>query len=439
MATLSKTNMRAVAAMPVRKAAPLPLAKAARVIAPIKLNPPPQLITKPPAPKPAPVAASPAAAPAKQVLNPEMLKKVGKLHLVKPAEEVKTDEEKTKDWRKRAHRKWKEEQKKKAEEAAAAGAAGAAGGAAAGSGGSAASSQEDERETESESPQYVMVEEGQQAPPTQEEQEEALEEAEDSDEYYSEQEEEEGIVAGELSMPFVSSHVHRGHLHTAAIALTPQGCSTVLSKVRCPGQKQSGLVSFHGENPEWLEGPIDATKMALILKAREIVPSKEIGAVIRRARAGDQNAMALIVQVRENAAAGDEVAKRSEKAMLAYVDAHPPESDMGAEPEPRSEKEHNRAVVTFANGLMLGKTQIQAIRSQFGEEKHQNVFIYGIMRPWNPTDAGGKELEAQLDDFSQTVLEVARIVGQARQIQKVRLPDSSISGYNPVIGWELGE
>lgn len=309
------------------------------------------------------------------------------------------------------------------------------------SGGSQQESQEDQRE---ESPREETREEGRQearsdAEDSGEESEGEAEEAEPDNYDYTDD-----LFNGEnLEVPFVSSHVHGDIMHTAAVTFAPHGAECIVTRVRCPKADQNGLVNFAGENPEWVEDGINRTTAAIVTKAKLQAPEKEIGSLVRRARAGDQNAMGIISMVRVRASEGDATAMRSARLMHDYIRRHPATDDMGAEldasqkTDAKTEREKLRAIIVLANGAPLSRTTVQHIISAFPTDKHQKLFVYGLIR-FRPTE-GTKEIEKRLDAVSKSVLDTGRIFGEARAIQMVRLPGSSITKFDPMIGWELGE
>lgn len=155
-----------------------------------------------------------------------------------------------------------------------------------------------------------------------------------------------------------------------------------------------------------------------------------VSSVVRRARNGDQNAMALISLVRENAVKGHENAKLSYSLMQEYITKNPADGpQVGYEhfrPQKKRLPERHPSwakAVRLSYGPILSNPRIAGIADHFGAEGQS--FLYGVSRPGiraaNEAHHHGK------------------VVGMARKLQAVRMPNSRISDYSPMVGWELGE
>lgn len=235
-----------------------------------------------------------------------------------------------------------------------------------------------------------------------------------------------------------SSHVHNGIMHTAVIACTPSGCNVVITRVKAENADQDGLVNFNGDNPEWLEKAIQKTNIAVYKKLKSEAPKKHIASLVNRARAGDQNAMAIISLASQRAKAGDETAKRSVALMHDYIRDNPATGEMGFElAAAKPSRDKLRAMIVFANGPPLNNQRLNVLLQQLPSDNHRQLFSYGISNFRTTKDT--KMAEKKLDAFSKTVLDLGQTIGEARAVQMVRLPNSSISKFNPMIGWELGE
>lgn len=100
------------------------------------------------------------------------------------------------------------------------------------------------------------------------------------------------------------------------------------------------------------------------------------------------------------------------------------------------------AAVVLATSDPLTIDAIKGIgESMFGGEDdeskaHAACFLHGVKfcgeKDW-------QELAPRLDPPLRRALVVGQCVGRARQLQMARHPNSSISRYAPVAGWELGE
>lgn len=174
-------------------------------------------------------------------------------------------------------------------------------------------------------------------------------------------------------------------------------------------------------------------------------PSIEQAAVslVRRIRNGDQNAMGLAVMIGDNARKGDPTAQKTYKLMEAYatktgtaVNGEPSARqpyNMGGEPSARqpynmgNERVNSgwAKAVHLSNGPILHDRKVADVASSFGEEHNAKAFIAGVIHPTYPA--------------VNSAHHHGKVVGMARKIQAVRMPNSRISDYSPTVGWELGE
>lgn len=252
------------------------------------------------------------------------------------------------------------------------------------------------------------------------------------------------IFAGEedITSPITSSHIHADYMHTASIVINQNGCHYVVTKIPCPAAGgRSGKVNIHGEGPVWLQSAAVKTKNAIRVHTKDAKREKTLISLVNRSRAGDQNAMALIALVRDNAAKGNPAARRSAKFMRNYIAQNPMQSEMGAELGPpvrffNPTKEH--ATLAFANGFPLEKPVIGHVASSFGNDSNANkqTFLMGVKK-WGSTLA--PDLRRQANPIRLSIFEAGQVIGKARAIQQVRKPGTPLASFDPMIGWELGE
>ena len=200
--------------------------------------------------------------------------------------------------------------------------------------------------------------------------------------------------------------------------------------------------------------------------ARPTTVSDGAAQLVERARLGDQNALALICQVRENAKKGNPRAQEGFKALQLYVENNPVVSQgtMGEEIAEEAEvnllaKEVNdaafgedyvevvrelvpdlatqsipKAVVALANGPSLlnrdGSTYITDVYETLSNAE-KKVFGLGYRH-------GMAEL-VNIPSSLHCAFLLGHILGTARAIQAVRLPRIPISVLAPQTGFELGE
>lgn len=214
-----------------------------------------------------------------------------------------------------------------------------------------------------------------------------------------------------------------------------------------------------------------------------------VASLVRRSRAGDQNATAMIVRVGEEARRGNPKANQTAAAIKQFIDHNPAQDfTLGAEPvlvmDPpandstaivpvkpsRAEIERKKpmlprgafdrlfdpeqtAVVIvkacgYRNGLPAAAIALAAgppltndavMRfgvENFGSDESKNAFFYGVKFS-APEDF--VEVAPYFDVPLRRCLAVGQCFGRARKLQAIRQRGSSISAYAPIAGWELGE
>lgn len=160
--------------------------------------------------------------------------------------------------------------------------------------------------------------------------------------------------------------------------------------------------------------------------------------LVRRSRNGDQNAMAIIALVRDNAKAGNLQAILTAKIMKQYIDTHPVTADtldMGYDdmvPAPAASPHADTTKATairLAQGPKLDTARVTGFlrAAGFGAEEVSS-FKHGYAgRPMrNP------------DPRIQRANKFGAMVSHARKLQEIQA-GGSVSKFDPMIGWELGE
>lgn len=214
-----------------------------------------------------------------------------------------------------------------------------------------------------------------------------------------------------------------------------------------------------------------------------ITVADQSAALVRRARAGDENAMATLVRIGEEARKGTNArAQAAFAAVKRFIDQNPAKDFvLGAEPpaiaqpaelqpppqiDPELRKpplprgaldslfdsdqfaivvlnatryRHglNAAAAVLAAGPLLTQDVVQELGlSQFGSDESSAVFFHGVK---NSSEQAWRETAPQLDAPMRRCLAIGQCVGRARRIQAVRTAGMPISVLSPVAGWELGE
>lgn len=190
--------------------------------------------------------------------------------------------------------------------------------------------------------------------------------------------------------------------------------------------------------------------------------SKEARALVERARLGDQNAMAMIAQVRESALKGSPRAKIAQAVILEQVKRHPVKGPKGEASVMGEDAQNAVSIlrekgpviglvalfvlcddgpdavlagsVTLANGPALDDERIKTIGAAIEDADVRKAFYYGVAKPQEV----GRVIKSLTSD-AQAYLLAGRCVGMARAIQLVRMPGSSLSAFSPQVGWEFGE
>jgi hypothetical protein len=220
---------------------------------------------------------------------------------------------------------------------------------------------------------------------------------------------------------------------------------------------------------------------------------EESASLVRRARAGDQIAMALLWKVGQRARKGHARAQQAFAAVQQYIRENPTKpktfakrsslitavsgifgdnSEVASNPIPektvnpefdkpviphgaldrifdedlfpgvvvracRYQFGLSAAAVVLSTGPSLSLPIIQEIgMSQFGSDDNSACFFHGVKFT---TDADWLEAAPRLDYVRRGCMVVGQCVGRARALQAARCPDSMLGRLSPGVGWELGE
>jgi hypothetical protein len=180
-----------------------------------------------------------------------------------------------------------------------------------------------------------------------------------------------------------------------------------------------------------------------------------IADLVERARAGDQNAIAMICEIRDNANRGESRAKESAREIEQYIKKHPV-TDMGcdqlvrettaafgADPyekvliekvKPLAERNLKKAIVTVANGpsLLRGYRELIETFAENLSDNERDAFKLGAAQTSIALQA--------MRNFShecQHALILGYVLGKARRIQAVRLPGVPIAVQSAIAAKEL--
>lgn len=257
----------------------------------------------------------------------------------------------------------------------------------------------------------------------------------------------------------LTGYVYAGRLCLLGMAKTPFGPIPLATRVRIGSELSDGPVDF--ENiPEQAISIVEKAYGDVIDKLQFETMKAAAENLVERARSRDQNAMAMIAMIREEAEKGSQRAKTSVDLLKEYIAKHPAEEGprfSGEKPatglvkrvKQASEEENPYAyalsiatylpnashdivtIVMLANGPPLLKAKIFDIASSFGSEGEAKLFLAG-------TDPKVRT-PIHLPNQARRVFNAGRCVGVARAIQGIRYPNVPLGTLSKRIAWELGE
>jgi hypothetical protein len=183
--------------------------------------------------------------------------------------------------------------------------------------------------------------------------------------------------------------------------------------------------------------------------------------LVDRARAGDQNAMAILQKVGENARARDPKAQEGARHVLAYAQKNPVRSAydprasqaLGILKEPSNPDEAildvlvalpdlpdssgaiSAACVILSRGRPWNKARVHGLDSLLTPPAKE-PFRYAFDHALDPEALASAR--AQCDPELFGYLCAGHVVGLARKLQLMRLPHIPLAALCMGIGWELG-
>jgi hypothetical protein len=196
--------------------------------------------------------------------------------------------------------------------------------------------------------------------------------------------------------------------------------------------------------------------------------------IVERARLGDQNALALIICVRENAGKGNALAKKSLGMITDYAKSNPP----GRRPSSQSQvhgafssllarlrdwakrvtspEDYVKTVVAqvpklgptiadtlqashaLANGPPIDATLLQSVQAALPTDPEKKAFAFAAQSAGTPKAIAAAASNSK-DPVVKAALQLGFALGQARRVQLVRSPETPLAHYSRVVAWELGE
>lgn len=228
------------------------------------------------------------------------------------------------------------------------------------------------------------------------------------------------VVVSDLAMPLVSCHYASGCVRAIGIAKSSFGWEMLPTSVRILPPDDRAPIAIHGDQgSETIAGALNVAGKSLSERLGTASFDVIAGQVVRRARLGEQNAMALIIACRENAEKGDERAKRACDAIARYIERNPHGAGFHGEP---GEDTIVWESEWLANGPLVTHAVLSDIVAGMTPDE-ENAFRRGFT---------GQDVPARLDP---NVARIGGALSRARAVQAARL---GVLDFMPIAAWELG-
>lgn len=187
------------------------------------------------------------------------------------------------------------------------------------------------------------------------------------------------------------------------------------------------------------------------------------GALVERSRQGDQNAIAMICQIRDAAARGEPRAQQTAAELQKYIKKHPTDNQMGYETEtdamaneilacfgaeqdyleimtqkvlPLAHEDIKKAIVTVSHGPILFPTNGESLVRQIGEAlpegEVREAFKLGATEAATALNA----MQGMNHDMQHALI-LGYVLGKARALQLVRIPEIPVKVQSELAGCEL--
>jgi hypothetical protein len=269
-------------------------------------------------------------------------------------------------------------------------------------------------------------------------------------------------------MTTASAYIENNRLHLLGSMSTDNGIVPFSHCVELAEEVPDGPVNIGADDLP------PAVSLALI-EAKPEIQSKINGKklklivenLIERSRLRDQNAIAMLIQIRKNAAAGVPRAKAAFVACKEYLSQHPMTDTFEGEPEgslleePSQLKllgngiiespslDHYAAVISalylgdsfqdsenvatvLANGPEITADAVKKILEMIEEKR---LFLVGLRSDENTI----ANAASQVGYEGKKALQLGYAVGLGKRLQMVRKPDSIVARFSEDAAWELGE
>lgn len=244
-------------------------------------------------------------------------------------------------------------------------------------------------------------------------------------------------------MANASAYIQDNHLCVMGIQNTPNGPVPFACVAKIEGEEcKDGPVNVGGELSPGVEKALNEAHDTALKDVSSKRMQIYVRDVIIRSRAGDQNAIATIIETRKAAQKGIARAKYAYNMLCGYIKSHPINKRVSFGEE--------KAIVAL-------KTQIQA-----PSDLHYGAAVTGLMKGPDSVVvlANGPEITEERvscicrfcpdkDSFTAAIGgdrsalatqsgHVGWFVALARKIQAVRKPNSDLRAFSPMAAWEHG-
>ena len=248
-----------------------------------------------------------------------------------------------------------------------------------------------------------------------------------------------------------SAYVKDGKAHILGLAQTEYGPVPFAHSFDVPGEIKTGPLDLNEPIASQL---IDAQLPQINTIIKRGMWKQALEGLVKRSRDGDQNAMAMIRAVGENARNGVKRAQESFAFLRKYIERNPPGTTSGGpaikalkEASIGKDIEHSVSVISthiphiddpytaaliLSQGKKLTNELIGSIGDQFGEDK--KAFTWG----YKSTGEAVVKATTKQPEMKEPIL-VGYVVCLARTIQGVCDGTLPISKLCPIAGAELGE
>jgi hypothetical protein len=257
-----------------------------------------------------------------------------------------------------------------------------------------------------------------------------------------------------------TAYIRNGRLCIVGLSESDMGPIPFTHTVEVGADVEDGPVDIGAEEQEpRIASAIVKAREPMLAKIEEEKMRATAEQWVERARAGDQNAMALIQGVRRAVQAGNERAKRAMKMLVEYIKTHPvnmtdtlgpkylpahgeqpaeahivrklsqfvgDEAVVGAWTPPVAKADPYMAVLILADGPRMTPERVKKIAAHFGAEE-QPAFWRGFQAC---DDKGPTDINS---------LATGRAVGRARNLQGVRAGAFPIARICKIAAWEMGD